>query len=58
MTAASQIQTLLDAQREAFIAEGRVEASTRIDRLERARMMIARNQDASRVPRRLQHGLQ
>ncbi len=46
MTAASQIQTLLDAQREAFIAEGRVEASTRIDRLERARMMIARNQDA------------
>ena len=46
MTAACQIQTLLDAQREAFIAEGRVEASTRIDRLERARMMIARNQDA------------
>ena len=37
---------VLESQRAAFLAEGKVDAETRIDRLDRTRRMIGENQDA------------
>ncbi len=42
----SRMRDIFDSQRHAFLDDGLVTAETRIDRLNRARQMIGRNQDA------------
>ena len=44
--AADMIQRLLNAQRNAYLAEGAVSAETRIDRLQRAIDLVFDNRDA------------
>ena len=45
MTISERMRQLLEAQKAAFLAEGRVTASTRIDRLQRVAAMLRENQE-------------
>ena len=45
-TSQSQMQSILDRQRAAYLAEGIVTSETRIDRLERAVRVVKKHQKA------------
>ena len=51
-TSQSQMQSILDRQRAAYLAEGVVSSETRMDRLERAVQVVKKHQNAfsSKIP--------